>query len=62
VFDDEMIADGIERIFIPANNVGFGQSFVEFEVENFEAQALRCADLAGVARESRGVVSGRGDY
>src|SRR5215831_11544856 len=40
MFNDEMIANGIKRIFIEPGSMGLFQSFLKFEVEDFIAQRL----------------------
>ena len=56
MLDDEMIANGVKRVFIEAGGEGLFQPFVEFEVENFKAQRLRGADFPGIPRQPRGIM------
>ena len=41
MLDEQMVADGIKRIGVQSGRVGLRQAFVEFEVEDMEAQRLR---------------------
>ena len=56
MFDDEMIANGIEGVFVQAGRVGLFKPFVQFEIEDLKAQRLCGADFIQVAGEPRGVV------
>ena len=56
MLDDEMIANGIERIFVKTGRVGLLKPFVEFEVEDLKAQRLCRADFIRVAGEPRAVM------
>src|SRR5713226_3041100 len=41
MFNDEMIASGIEGVFVQAGGVRLFEPFVEFEIEDLKAQGLR---------------------
>ncbi len=56
VFNDEMIANGIEGVFVQAGRVGLFKPLVEFEIEDLKAQGLCGTDFIQVAGEPRGVV------
>jgi len=56
MFNDEMIANGIEGVFVQAGRVGLFKPFVEFEIEDLKPQGLRGADFIQVAGEPRAVV------
>ena len=58
MFDEQMIAYGIERIFVQPALIGLGQAFVEFQIEDFKAQGLRSANLFRAAREPCSVTGG----
>lgn len=38
MFHDEMIANGVEWIFIEAGRIGLFKPFIEFEIEDLKAQ------------------------
>ena len=61
MFNDEMIASGIEGICIQTGRVGLFMPFVEFEIEDLKPQGLRRADFIEVAGEPRVVVGRRAD-
>jgi len=61
MLDEEMIAHGVERFGVQSAGVGFLQTLIEFDVENFKAQGLRGADFIGMARQARGVIGRRTD-
>lgn len=56
MFNDEMIANDIERVFVPAGRVGLFKPFVQFEIEDLKPQRLCGADFILVVGEARGVV------
>ena len=56
MFNDEMIANGIEGVFVQAGRVGLFKTFVEFKIEDLEAQRLRGANFIHIAGQPRGVV------
>src|SRR6266571_8492177 len=58
MFNDEMIANGIEGVFVPAGRVGLFKSFVEFEIEDLKAQRLCRANVIHASRQPNRVVSG----
>ena len=45
MFNDEMVANRIEGVFVQAGRVGLFKPFVEFEIEYSETQSLRCPDF-----------------
>ena len=59
MFNDEMIANGIEGVFIQAGHAGLFKPFVEFEIEDLKAQGLRGADFPPVPRQACRVLGGR---
>ena len=58
MFNDEMIANGVEWIFVQAGRVGLFQPFVEFEIEDLKAQGLRGANFIQASRQPGRVVGG----
>ena len=56
MFNDEMIVNGIEGVFVQAGRVGLFKPFVEFEIEDLKPQGLRGADFIQVAGEPRAVL------
>ena len=58
MFNDEMIANGIEGVFVQAGRVGLFKPFVEFEIENLKPQRLCCANVIRVTRQPGRVLSG----
>src|SRR6185369_3634902 len=59
MLDDQVIANGVERIFVVTGCVGFLESFLELDVKDLEAQFLGGANVAETAREARRVMFGR---
>ena len=57
MLDNQMIANGVERIGVQTGDVGLRQSFVEFEVENLKAQLLRGLDFHRAAGNAGGVLA-----
>ena len=51
MLNEQVVADFIERVGIESGDERFGQPFVEFNVEDGEAQRLRGPDFSSVARE-----------
>ena len=56
MFNDEMIANGIERVFVQPGDVRLFQPFVEFEIEDLKAQRLRGADFVRISGKPRGIM------
>src|SRR5437016_7230659 len=56
MFNDEMIADGIEGVFVQSGRVGLFKAFVEFEIEDLKAQGLRGADFIQIAGKPQAVM------
>jgi len=61
MLDQEVIANGVEGIFVTAGGAGRGEAFVELQVEDLEAQHLCGADFIGVSSEPCRVLSRRTD-
>lgn len=59
MFDEKMVADGIKWIFVAPARVRRSQSFVEFQIEHFEAKHLSGAEFFFVAGEADGVAGRR---
>ena len=58
MFNDEMIANGIEGVFVQAGRVGLFKPFVEFEIEDLKPQRLRRANILRTSSQSSRVVNG----
>ena len=56
MLDEQVVAHRVEWVGVEAGGVGLFEAFVEFEVEDFEAERLRGADFIRIPRESRRVV------
>lgn len=52
MLNDEMIANGIEGVFVQAGRVGLFKPFVEFEIETLTPQRLRRTNVT-VLRTNR---------
>jgi len=61
MFHDEMIANGIEGVFVQTGRVGLFKPFVQFEIEDLKPERLRRADFILVAGESSGIEGRRTD-
>lgn len=61
MLDEEVIADGVEGVFIEAVDEGFGEAFVEFEIEDLKAERLGRTQFSPALCQSRGIVRGRID-
>ena len=59
MFNDEMIANGVERVCVQAGRVGLFQPFVEFQIEDLKALGLGGANFRLISRQPRGVVRRR---
>ena len=58
MFNDEMIADDIEGVFVQAGRVGLFKAFVEFEIEDLKPQRLRRTNILCTSSQSSRVVNG----
>jgi hypothetical protein len=56
MLDQQVIANGVKRIFVPSRRIGLRQAFIQFEVENLKTQGLGGADFTGIPRQADGVL------
>ena len=61
MFDDEMIANGVEWILIQAGDIRLCKPFVKFEIEDLEAQRLCGLNFIHISRQPRCVGGGGTD-
>ena len=59
MLNDEMIADGIEGVFVEAGGIGLLKPFVEFEIEDLKPQSLRRANVLRASSKSSLVANRR---
>jgi hypothetical protein len=59
MFDDKMVTNRVERVFVQSANVGLFKAFVKFKIEDLESQSLRRSDFILTSREPRSVTRGR---
>ena len=59
MLDQQVVADCIKRIFVPARGKRLSQAFVEFEVEDLKPQRLSSSDFVPISRQMRYVMRGR---
>ena len=59
MLDQQVVAHVIERVSIQSRGERFGQTLVEFQIEDGKAQRLSSAHFGGVARQTGGVGGSR---
>jgi len=61
MFNNKMIANSVEGIFVKAGRVGLFKTLIEFEIKNLETQGLGGANVVGIPRQPRSVIRRRTD-